>query len=471
MITKERKKYPSDKDPFKDITDEICMRIKLNPFPDVKKLLNEFQLRDPSKYKGSMLRSLERRIKFYREEKYSIERMVSWLVSLNNGGITCSELIDEFKNLLTLQDIILLNDCILTKPLKLRCKATVVFAHLYKIPNACIASFCCCSYSTITNYINEYYAKGVVGLLDTCRGKVFKTDDPNYINEVFKILHEPPSLYGINRTSWKMDDIHRVMSDNDKLIGVVNIRKIIKNAGYKLLKAKKVLTSSDPLYRDKLKVITNILKSLKPNQKFFSIDEFGPFAVKRQGGRSLVEKGQRRIYPQRQKSKGTIIVTAALELSTNQITHFYSEKKNTVEMIKLLDLILKQYHDDDCIYFSWDAASWHASKKLFEKVKEVNKEEYRRLNGTPQVCLAPLPACAQFLNVIESIFSGMARAIIHNSDYESVDECKKAIDRYFQERNLFFIDHPQKAGKKIWGKEVVPPCFHESNNCKNPHWR
>lgn len=39
-----------------------------------------------------------------------------------------------------------------------------------------------------------------------------------------------------------------------------------------------------------------------------------------------------------------------------------------------------------------------------------------------------------FLNVIESVFSGMAKAIIHNSDYKSVSD-KAAIDRYFSDRN------------------------------------
>jgi hypothetical protein len=51
--------------------------------------------------------------------------------------------------------------------------------------------------------------------------------------------------------------------------------------------------------------------------------------------------------------------------------------------------------------------------------------------NTPFVELAPLPSSAQFLNVIESVFSGMAKAVIHNSDYQTVDECKIAINRYF----------------------------------------
>lgn len=190
-----------------------------------------------------------------------------------------------------------------------------------------------------------------------------------------------------------------------------------------------------------------------------------------QGGRTLVAKGEERTYPQWQKSKGTIIVTAALELSTNQVTHFYSKNKNTTEIIKLLNLLLKKYKNEECIYFSWDAASWHASKALYNKVEEVNRQEYRKEYNSPLVKLAPLPSCAQFLNVIESVFSGMARAIIHNSNYASVDECKNAIDRYFEERNQNYKENPKKAGNKIWGKELVEPVFQASNNCKDPKWR
>lgn len=85
--------------------------------------------------------------------------------------------------------------------------------------------------------------------------------------------------------------------------------------------------------------------------------------------------------------------------------------------------------------------------------------------------LVPLPASAQFLNVIESIFSGMARAVLHNSDYQSVDECKEAIDKHFANRNEAYARNPRRAGDKIWGKELVERCFKVTNNCKDPNWR
>lgn len=91
--------------------------------------------------------------------------------------------------------------------------------------------------------------------------------------------------------------------------------------------------------------------------------------------------------------------------------------------------------------------------------------------GEPQLELAPLPASAQFLNVIESVFSGMARSIIHRSDYESKAAAQAAMDRYFKERNEHFLAHPQRAGKKIWGQERVAAGFRASNNCKDPGYR
>ena len=138
-------------------------------------------------------------------------------------------------------------------------------------------------------------------------------------------------------------------------------------------------------------------------------------------------------------------------------------------MIKLLDILLRKYEGSRRIYLSWDAASWHSSNALFNKIDEVNK--YRKKHNTPIVKVAPLPTRAQFLNVIESVFSGMAYSIIQNSDYKSVDEAKEAISMFFYERNHYYKENPKRAGGKLWGKERVYPQFREGHNCKNPRWR
>jgi hypothetical protein len=195
-----------------------------------------------------------------------------------------------------------------------------------------------------------------------------------------------------------------------------------RNAGYRWRKARTVLTSTDPEYSQKLERIHNILGGLKSDEVFFSIDEYGPFAIKMYGGRKLVAPGEQPVVPQWQKSRGSLILTAALELSSNQMTHFYSDKENTAEMIKMMDHLLVKYASKRNIFMSWDAASWHIPKLLTQRIKENNDKAH--LSGGVVVHTAPLPAGAQFLNVIESVFSGMSRAIIHSSNYRFDRACQ-----------------------------------------------
>jgi transposase len=331
------------------------------------------------------------------------------------------------------------------------------------------------SHRLVKKWLTQFKQNGIASLRD-CERKPLSPERLAEINtkrdRIIEILHESPRIHGINRSSWSLTTLANTYEcQYGKSIGKSTISEYIKAEGYSFRKARRVLTSPDPKYREKLKAITRILSALQANEKFFSVDEFGPFSVKIQGGRTYVQKGDMRVVPQRQRSKGRLILTGALELSTNQMTHFYSEKKDTEEMIKLLDILLSKYSDQARIYISWDAASWHISRMLTERVSEINAANKRGNLIRPMVKLAPLPVSAQFLNIVESVFSGMARAILHNSDYASVSECKRAIETYFIERNQFYKENPRRAGNKIWGGEIVEPYFSPTNNCKDRNWR
>jgi transposase len=298
-----------------------------------------------------------------------------------------------------------------------------------------------------------------------------KLHDPKYKDAILAMLHAPPKDYGFNRTTWRRKDLCLALKRSGVAISKNYVDRIIHDAGYRVRHTKTILTSNDPRYREKVDRILGILRRLRRDERFFSIDEFGPVAIKQRGGRRLVAPGERPIVPLVQRSKGTLLLTAALELSTNQVTHIYSTAKNTQEIIKLLTVLLRKYRKCRTLYLSWDAASWHLSKRFRAKVAEVNSPSYRSKRGTPLLKLAPLPARAQFLNVIESVFSGLSQAVIQNSNYPSLDAAKAAVDRHFAERNKHFRKHPKRAGNKIWGKELVPPAFREGQSCRNLQFR
>lgn len=350
-----------------------------------------------------------------------------------------------------------------------RNKAVAVLASRNRIPSSVLCEFLGIDRKTARKYRHAFEEGGTAALFARQSSVTRRADDEKTKQAVFVLLHEPPASHGINRTTWKMEDLVRVLRAQGCPACPQVVRQITRAAGYKWRKARTVLTSHDPDYAEKVARVHGILSKLANDEVFFSIDEFGPFAVKMKGGLSLMPTGEQRIVPQWQRSKGCLILTAALELSGNQVTHFYSAAKNTGEMIRMMDVLVGQYAHCSRIYLSWDAASWHISKRLGEHIEQHNLAA--DVHHRPRVETAPLPTGAQFLNVIESVFSGMARAIIHNSDYPSLDLAKTAIDRYFHERNDQFRRDPRRAGNKIWGKERAPPVFDTSNNCKDPNYR
>ncbi|RKE26166.1 DDE superfamily endonuclease [Paraburkholderia sp. BL23I1N1] len=388
-----------------------------------------------------------------------------WMLAVLQKKVAVQELKYQTDDLPDLE--VLLNRLYVGK-LSDRNKALAIIAWRRGLTGRTICGFLGISSSTYNVYKRTFTEGGSQALFSR-KSPPRKSENETLKAMIFRVLHEPPSNYDINRTTWTMHLLRKVLGENGNAACPEVIRAITRAAGYRWRKARIVLTSADPDYSEKLDHIRSILANLKSDEAFFSIDEYGPFVIKMYSGCRLSSPGEQPVVPQWQKSRGSLIVTAALELSSNQITHFYSDSKNTDEMIRMMNVLVVKYSDRRKIYLSWDAASWHIAKRLNENIKEHNASV--TTSGRVVVETAPLPAGAQFLNVIESVFSGMSRAIIQNSDYPSLDDAKRAIDRYFDERNYQFQKHPRRAGRKIWGKERSLATFSDSNNCKDPRYR
>jgi transposase len=278
-----------------------------------------------------------------------------------------------------------------------RNRAVTVLANRRGLGGPVVCGFLGIDKKTHRSYLRIFAKDGSEALFARQTKSSRKFDSETVKRAIFALLHQPPSNYGINRTTWIMADLVRVLAETGQPACPEVIRKILKAAGYRWRKARVVLTSADPEYREKLARIQTILSRLGTDEAFFSIDEFGPFAVKAKPGRALSAPGEQRTVPQWQKSRGCLILTAALELSGNQVTHFYSARKNTAEMIRMMELLVERYCDRRRLYLSWDAASWHISNRLQKLVDEHNTAAAAG-GGGPSVEAVPLPSGAQFLN-------------------------------------------------------------------------
>ncbi|MDD2467367.1 MAG: IS630 family transposase [Desulfobulbus sp.] len=228
---------------------------------------------------------------------------------------------------------------------------------------------------------------------------------------VLDIIHNLPTTYGINRTSWTYDTIakaYRETFGEHCTSGMV--ASIVKDTGYTWRRARKVWTSPDPKYKEKIARILKTLEELKDGELFFFMDEAGPYQVKQYGGISLAAKGEVPVVPEHQKSKGSIQLIGALEARTNQVIWSFTHSKATKNIILMLGQICALYPAAPKIFVTWDAISSHGSKELYSWRDNHNKTVLEKGAG-PVVELVPLPSKSQFLNVIESIFSGMKRAV------------------------------------------------------------
>ena len=198
----------------------------------------------------------------------------------------------------------------------------------------------------------------------------------------------------------------------------------------------------------------------------FFVDELGPLAVKKYGGATFVKKGESLDVPQIQTPKGSIILAGALSATTNQMTWCFAQSKDTTAMIDLIELLFNEHKDKTRLFITWDAASWHDSISLVDWLDAFNLKT-QKTNDGPLITLVPLPSRSQFLNVIESAFGVMKKAVIHHSDYQNAHEMKSSISRHFRERNAYFKDNPRRAGKKLWQVDF----FRDPRNLTSGNYR
>jgi transposase len=144
------------------------------------------------------------------------------------------------------------------------------------------------SRNTVRTYLASFDAGGVAPLLER-KAKPRLADSDAFRKVLFGLLHEPPSLHGYNRTTWRLKDLKTALAAKGQPASRSVIGEAIRKAGYRWRSAKVVLTSNDPEYREKLQRVQAVLSKLRDDERFFSIDEFGPFAIKAKPGRVLAE--------------------------------------------------------------------------------------------------------------------------------------------------------------------------------------
>ena len=456
---------------------ELLAETGLNvPYSTLTRWIRQAQLREPPQRSGEYHQvnrvaqgahfSYQTLTRFARQNRCGVAQSESnptrsladaqkWLSETIHGGISGRSLETLKSEVENSSDLPTLLYMARNGRLRERKKALTIVARKRGISNATISAILHSSIKTTRRYFRVYSEAGPSGLFGSRKQHLKTPANPEKTRHILELLHQKPTTFGINRTSWTQRTLVQAYKEcHNAVISRCTVQRLIKNTGYSWRKARRVLTSPDPNYEEKVELLSRTLRSLGESELLFFLDEWGPVQVRKRGGKAYSTKYDVPRIPRPQTVKGTVTLVAALSATTNQMTWAFAKSKDTCAMMDLLEILYNQYQAHSKLYVTWDAVSWHTSATLTDWLDRFNEVTRRQVSG-PVIELVPLPTSSQFLNVIEGVLSGMTRAVINNSDYGSSGDMKHAISRYFTDRNKHFTDNPRRAGKGIWEVGLV----------------
>jgi transposase len=250
-------------DPLAGVWEEVASQLQRNPTTSATAVLSAAVVAHPESLSRTQLRTLQRRIKNWKKNNPSEFGVISdpqtaktWLLGLLQSDNLVARIQQEFADR---SDLLPVAELVKSGRLRERKRALVVFAGLKGMRVSLIAECLQLSPKTVKRCSAAFTSDGSAALITRKKRSVCGGGDAECGRFLFSLLHSPPSAHGINRSSWKMDDIHRILGENAHGISRQKIRALLKNAGFKWRKARRVLTSNDPDYHAKVAAIKKIL--------------------------------------------------------------------------------------------------------------------------------------------------------------------------------------------------------------------
>ncbi len=191
------------------------------------------------------------------------------MLRLMQGDVPFSVVAEHLASKVDHEELRKLYGTALKQPRHLSRRALTIIYHLYGIDNKTIMEFLYISRNTVKRYIRKFQDYGIDLLLDTRHNVIRRLEDTDLQEKLLSILHTPPKACGYNRTAWTIKLLKLELENHGYHVGRNNVSKIVKKAGYRFWKAKEVLTSNDPNYKEKLKAITKILSNINQQRGSF----------------------------------------------------------------------------------------------------------------------------------------------------------------------------------------------------------
>lgn len=232
-----------------------------------------------------------------------------------------------------------------------------------------------------------------------------------------------PTSLGQPFTRWSIRKLCRYLATRHKLVvSRERLRQILAEEEITFQATKTWKESPDPAKEEKLARIEEVLENHR--DRTFAFDEFGPLAIKPEGGHAWAVRGRpQRLRANYHKPHGTRQFFAWYSVGDDRLDGRIERRKGAAPTLRALQAIRRLRPDGEMIYVILDNLNHHKGRDLRRWCAENNVE----------LCFTP--TYASWANPIEAHFGPLREFVIANSDYPDHPALTKAIRRYLTWRN------------------------------------
>ena len=321
-----------------------------------------------------------------------------------------------------------------------RSKILLMYSHGIKPDN--IARSLSTNKQKVYRIINKALSLGIEQALHDAR----RTGKPRIISDparsyIIRIACTKPSELGKSYELWTNRSLTEYIKENApedyNLINISNgtVSKILRKSMIRPYKITYYEEKTDPEFSKKEREILHVYKEVEIYRKegkkdlvaLLSYDEKPGIQAT---GNLYSDKPPSSKYStwsrnHDYKRLGTLSLLAGIDLLTGEVTHIVREKHRSTEFIEFLKIIDSKYPEGYVIVIILDNHSIHKSNETQRYLNERN--------GRFKFVFTPVHA--SWLNIVETMFSKMARSFLRGIRVKTKDELKNRIDMYFNEIN------------------------------------
>jgi transposase len=242
---------------------------------------------------------------------------------------------------------------------------------------------------------------------------------------IVKSAKKRPRSLGQPFTRWSIRKLRDYLATKKgRKVGVSRerLRQVLVEEKITFQKTKTWKESNDPLKDQKLATIDRLLEHRR--DRTFAFDEFGPLAIKPDGGSCWAEEGKpQRLRANYHKPHGTRQFFGCYSLGQDELFGVVEARKGWESTLRALQSIRAFLDDGKPIYVILDNLNHH------------KKREVREWCDANKVVLVFTPTYSSWANPIEAHFGPLREFVLNNSDYENHAALARAIRSYLKWRN------------------------------------